>query len=169
MNKQYFTSLAAYNSWADDKVMAWLSQITDTQWEQPLPSSFSSIKQTSVHMASAEKIWVDFWTKETNPVYLSAHFEGSKNELINIWKIASTGIRNFIENYPEDNYNDLVTFVYPRGGSGQMVYWQSFAHIMNHSTYHRGQLVNLLRQAGFTGLSSLDLATYYLTHTINAS
>ncbi|WP_223233283.1 DinB family protein [Chitinophaga sp. CF418] len=32
---------------------------------------------------------------------------------------------------------------------------------MNHSTYHRGQLVNMLRQVGFTQLSSTDLATYY--------
>lgn len=169
MNKQYFTGLAAYNSWADDKVMAWLSQITDTQWEQSLLSSFGSIKQTSVHIASAEKIWIDFWTNETRPVYLSAHFEGSKNELIYIWETASAGMRNFIENHAEENYSDPVTFVYPRGGSGQMAYWQSFAHIVNHSTYHRGQLVNLLRQAGFTDLSSLDLATYYLTNTISSS
>jgi uncharacterized damage-inducible protein DinB len=169
MNKQYFTGLAAYNSWADDKVMAWLSQITDTQWEQSLLSSFGSIKQTSVHIASAEKIWIDFWTNETKAVYLFAHFEGSKNELIKIWETASAGMRNFIENHPEENYNDAVTFVYPRGGSGQMAYWQSFAHIVNHSTYHRGQLVNLLRQAGFTDLVSLDLATYYLTNTISSS
>lgn len=59
MLKQYFTDLAAYNSWADQKVMDWLSQITVEQWEQVNVSSFCSIKQTAVHIASAEKIWVD--------------------------------------------------------------------------------------------------------------
>ena len=42
-----------------------------------------------------------------------------------------------------------VSFVYPNGKTGQMLYYQTFAHIVNHSTYHRGQLVTLLRQAGF--------------------
>ncbi|OKS89634.1 DinB family protein [Mucilaginibacter polytrichastri] len=163
MTKQYFTALAAYNSWANDKAMAWLGQINDTQWDQSFTSSFGSIRQTAAHIASAEKIWIDFWTETPSPIYLSADFQGSKNELINIWKTASSGMLDFIKNCPEESYNDPVTFVYPRGGSGQLLYWQTFAHSMNHSTYHRGQLVNLLRQAGFIELSSIDLATYYLT------
>jgi uncharacterized damage-inducible protein DinB len=164
MNKQYFTALAAYNSWANDKAMSWLSQISEQQWEQTFTSSFGSIKHTAVHIASAEKIWIDFWTKAISPVYLSSYFEGSKNELINIWQTASAGMQDFIASCPEESYADPVVFVYPLGGSGQMCYWQTFAHIMNHSTYHRGQLVTLLRQAGLTEFSSIDLATYYLTH-----
>jgi uncharacterized damage-inducible protein DinB len=164
MTKQYFTALAAYNSWANDKAMDWLSQVSDEQWEQTLISSFGSVRQTAVHIASAEKIWIDFWIKAPAPTYLTSHFEGPKNELIDIWKAASAGMHNFIKNWPEENYTDAVTFVYPRGGSGQLPYWQTFAHSINHSTYHRGQLVTLLRQAGFDKLSSLDQATYYLTH-----
>ena len=59
------------------------------------------------------------------------------------------------------------TFRYPRGGEGRMEFWQTFSHIINHSTYHRGQLVTILRQAGFTKLSSIDLATYYRMHQNN--
>ena len=33
--------------------------------------------------------------------------------------------------------------------------------VMNHSTYHRGQLVTLLRGAGFTALSTTDLISFY--------
>ncbi|MDP9076572.1 MAG: DinB family protein [Bacteroidota bacterium] len=163
MTKQYFTALAAYNSWANDKAMDWLSQISDEQWEQTLTSSFSSLRQTAVHIASAEKIWVDFWTKAPTPTYLSSHFDGAKNELLDIWKTASAEMHNFIKNCPEENFTDVVTFVYPSGGLGQLHYWQTFAHSINHSTYHRGQLVTLLRQNGSTKFSSVDLATYYLT------
>ena len=164
MTQQYFTALAAYNSWANDKAMTWLYELSNKQWEQPLTSSFGSVMQTAIHMASAEKIWIDFWTKAPNPIYLSAHFTGSKNELLSTWETASAGVHDFIANCPEEHYNTPVTFVYPRGGSGQLLYWQTFAHILNHSTYHRGQLVTLLRQVGFTQLSSIDQATYYLTH-----
>ncbi|TSJ44365.1 damage-inducible protein DinB [Mucilaginibacter corticis] len=162
MNKAYFTALAAYNSWANAKAMSWLLQISDEQWEQINASSFSSVKQTAVHIASAEKIWIDFWTKAPNPVYLSSYFQGSRQELIDIWEETSVGMQYFIENHPEENLHDPVTFVYPNGRTSQMVYWQTFAHIMNHSTYHRGQLVTLLRQAGYSQFSSIDMATYFI-------
>lgn len=164
MNKKYFMALAGYNSWADDKAMDWLTQISDEQWKQVSASSFNSIEQTAVHIASAEKVWIDFWNNASAPVYLSATFQGTKDDLIEIWKKASAGVKNFIERHSEEMYLHQVNFNYPRGGNGNMEFWQTFAHIVNHSTYHRGQLVTLLRQAGFTKFSSIDLATYYITH-----
>jgi uncharacterized damage-inducible protein DinB len=162
MLKQYFTDLAAYNSWADRKAMDWLSHITDVQWEQVNTSSFCSIRQTAVHIASAEKIWIDFWTRAADPVYLSANFTGTKNELIDIWKAASNGLETYIKSHYEEDLMRSVSFIYPNGNIGQMPYYQTFAHIINHSTYHRGQLVTLLRQAGFDRFTSIDLATYYI-------
>ncbi|MBB6107625.1 Uncharacterized damage-inducible protein DinB (forms a four-helix bundle) [Mucilaginibacter lappiensis] len=161
MTNTYFTALAAYNSWANAKAISWLEHISETQWKQINASSFSSVQQTAVHIASAEQIWIDFWTKAPEPVYLSSYFQGSKQELIAIWQKASVGMQRFIENC--DNLAELVTFVYPNGRVGRMPYCQTFAHIMNHSTYHRGQLVTLLRQAGFSQFSSIDLATYFIT------
>jgi len=160
-DKNYFSTLASYNSWANNIAIEWLNQINDRQWEQVIVSSFSSIKQTAIHIASAEKIWLDFWNNIPYPVFLSTEFNGSKNDLIAIWKSSSAGLKNFIESYPEENYLQQVTFRYPRGGEGSMEFWQTFSHLINHCTYHRGQLVTLLRQVGFTQLSSTDLATYY--------
>jgi uncharacterized damage-inducible protein DinB len=162
MLKQYFIDLAAYNSWADQKAMDWLSQITDEQWEQVNVSSFASVKQTAIHIASAEKIWIDFWTKAVHQVYLSANFAGGKDELISIWKTASDGLEAFINSHAEEKYDEPVMFTYPDGRTATMPYYQTFAHIVNHSTYHRGQLVTLMRQAGYDRFSSIDLATYYM-------
>jgi uncharacterized damage-inducible protein DinB len=164
MNRKYFTALADYNIWANNIVIEWLSQINEEQWKQVIVSSFSSIRQTVLHIASAEKVWIDFWEKAPAPVYLSVDFTGTENELIDIWKQSSAGIKNFIEKYPEENYQEQITFRYPRGGEGQMEFWQTVSHAINHCTYHRGQLVTMLRQAGFTKLSSIDLATYYRLH-----
>ncbi|WP_343633662.1 DinB family protein [Fluviicola sp.] len=163
MNKQYFKGLMNYTHWANRKVMGWLEQLEEEQWNQVHTSSFSSVRETVLHIASAEKIWIDFWNCSPDAVYLSSEFRGSTNDLLATWKLASEGMEQFVNEFPEERLSDPVTFRYPRGGVGRMLYWQSFAHIVNHSTYHRGQLVTLLRQAGFTELSSVDLATYYLT------
>lgn len=162
MTKKYFTALANYNIWADNLSIEWLNQINDEQWERPIESSFNSIRATATHILSAKKIWIDFWTKAPNPVYLSSKFKGSKNELIEIWRNASADLKNFIENFPEDDYEKPITFNYPNGREGQMIFWQTFPHFVNHATYHRGQLVTLLRQAGFTKFSNTDLANYFM-------
>jgi uncharacterized damage-inducible protein DinB len=164
MNRKYFIALADYTIWADGIAIEWLNQISDEQWNKVIVSSFGSIEQTAIHIASAEKIWIDFWENAPDPVYLSAEFKGRKNDLIEIWKKASAGLKSFIESYPEESYQDQITFKYPKGGVGEMEFWQTFSHIINHSTYHRGQLVTLLRQVGFTKFSSIDLATYYRIH-----
>jgi uncharacterized damage-inducible protein DinB len=166
MNKKYFEDLAGFNNWADKKAIDYLKQIDDEQWNLVNISSFSSIRQTAIHIASAEKIWGDFWTRAKKPVYLSAVFNGTREELISIWETASAGLKQFIENHSEENLAQPVAFIYPDGRTGTMPYWQTFAHIVNHSTYHRGQLVTLLRQAGCKEFSNMDLATYYLTNKI---
>lgn len=164
MTKAYFTELARYNNWTDNIIIEWLNQIGDEQWEQTIPSSFSSIRQTAIHLVSAKKIWIDFWTKTPNPVYLSAGFNGTKNELIVLWQQVSLDLKTFIDNFPEENYLHPVTFIYPNGKEAQMPFWQTFPHFINHATYHRGQLVTLLRQAGFTQFSNTDLLTYFMLH-----
>ncbi|MDJ1505875.1 DinB family protein [Xanthocytophaga agilis] len=161
MNKKYFLELADYTIWANGIIIKWLNQINDEQWEQVICSSFSSIKQTTLHIVSAQKIWIDYWKNIPEPAFLSVEFKGTKTDLIEIWDKLSNDLKNFIEIYPEDKYLQPVTFRWPRGGEGKMEFWQSFTHMLNHTTYHRGQLVTLLRQANFTALTSTDLATYY--------
>lgn len=161
MHKKYFLELAAYQAWADNRVIEWLNQVSDEQWEQVATSSFSSIKQTAIHIVSAEKIWIDYWKNVPDPVFLSAVFKGTKHDLTETWKKITTGLMSFVEEYPEENYLQQVSFKWPGGREGRMEFWQTFSHCINHATYHRGQLVTLLRQAGFTKLSSTDLAVYY--------
>ncbi len=160
MNRRYFLELADYNIWSDNIIIEWLNQINDEQWEQGITSSFSSIKQTAIHIVSAKKVWIEFWKNVPNPVFLSAEFKGTKNELIEIWKKLSTDLKSLIEKYPEENYQQQVSFKV-RGEEWRMEFWQTFSHFINHATYHRGQLVTILRQAGFTNFSNTDLATYF--------
>jgi uncharacterized damage-inducible protein DinB len=160
MNRDYFIDLADYNRWVSNRVASWLNQINDQQWNQVITSSFCSIRQTTLHLVSAEKIWLDFWQQVADPPFLSTQFEGTKDDLIRIWLQSSADLQQFIQSLPEESYQQPVRFSW-QGVDWQMAFWQTFAHFINHATYHRGQLVTLLRQAGFTDFSSTDLATFY--------
>jgi uncharacterized damage-inducible protein DinB len=162
MTKEYFTELASYNNWTDEIIINWLLQLSDQQWEEQITSSFSSIQDTVLHMVSAKKVWVDFWTKVPNPIYLSAVFSGTREELISIWQRASEDLQNFMENYQEENYQDQISVTFPNGREVEMMFWQTLPHFVNHATYHRGQLVTMLRQVGFVTFNNTDLFTYFL-------
>ena len=155
--------LAEFNNWADNRVINWLNQITDEQWNKIAISSFGSIRDTAIHIISSKKIWLDFWTNTQNPVYLSLEFKGTRLELINIWETVSAELKSFIENYPIAYYKKEINLKKPNGEMSTMEFRKTFPHMINHSTYHRGQLVTLLRQAGFSNLSNTDLFTYYNT------
>jgi uncharacterized damage-inducible protein DinB len=159
--KQYFIELMGYINWADSVTISWLTQLTDEQWNQTAVSSFGSIKETAIHIVSAKKIWVDIWKNVPEKVYLSQVFNGTKSELIAIWKETSVELQHFIESFPYERYSQEITVIKPNAEVSIMEFRKTFPHMVNHSTYHRGQLVTLLRQAGFSAFINTDLFTYY--------
>lgn len=163
MNKSYFTAIADYNAWVSSIAISWLKQISEEQWQQEINSSFSSVRLTTLHMVSAEKVWLDFWKGIPQPTFLSATFTGTKQDLISIWKQASEEVKQYMASCSEQDYQRSVRFGWA-GQSWELEFWQTVAHFNNHATYHRGQLVTLLRQVGFSSFSNTDMATYFRTH-----
>ena len=162
MTKNYFIQLADYNIWANNIVHSWFEKITNEQWEQPVVSSFNSIAETALHTAGAETIWLDRLNKVAEPRWLpNIIIKGEKKDVQDVWKKSSTGLQSFIENFDETKLQDSVSFKRPDGNLYELQHYQIFAHVFNHSTYHRGQIVTMLRQTGFTDVRSTDMSTYF--------
>ena len=152
MTKLYFTELADYNIWANNIVCTWLQSIAEEQWKQSIVSSFSSIYETVLHIAASE-----------NHQLLTETFNGSKEDLINEWQQISLSLKSFIEEMPDSLLQEKLLFRNTKGIEHNMPYYQLLAHVINHSTYHRGQLVTMLRQAGYKDVSSTDITTFFRT------
>jgi uncharacterized damage-inducible protein DinB len=161
MNKGYFLELANYNIWANNKMIAWLNDINDVQFKQSIESSFGSIAGNALHVASAEKIWLERLHENPAPVWLASEFKGDKETLITIWKKASEDIKAFVENFDENKLNDTIKFKRLNGEENELPFYQIFSHVLNHSTFHRGQFITLLRQVGFSKVSGTDLLDFY--------
>lgn len=157
MNKNYFLELAEYNIWANQTVSGWLEQISEEQWTMPLVSSFNSIQETVLHIISAENIWLGRFNHVENPEWLQATFKGTKEAHIIKWKSVSQDLKLFIATITDEELQTLLQFKRLNGQVYITPLYQLLAHVFNHSTYHRGQLVTLLRQTGFTGISTIDL------------
>jgi len=161
MSKKYFIELSEFNIWANDRVCSWLDKISDEQWKQPLVSSFKSIYETILHVAGAEKVWVERLQKKSKPEMFLGTFTGSKAELLATWKDLSLDFKKLIEEMPEDQFQQNLLYKNTKGIEYNQLYYQLLAHVFNHSTYHRGQVVTMLRQVGFTDVNSTDMTTYF--------
>ncbi len=161
MNKAYFLELAKYNIWANNKMIAWLNDINDVQYKQSIESSFGSIVGLVLHVASAEKIWLERLHEDPAPLWLASDFKGDKETLVSIWKRASEDIKMYIENFDEKNLENKLKFKRLNGEENELAFYQIFSHVLNHSTFHRGQFVTLLRQVGFSNISGTDLLDFY--------
>ncbi|MDP4264776.1 MAG: DinB family protein [Bacteroidota bacterium] len=158
MIKNYFIQLADYNIRANDIVHSWFEKITDEQWKKPLVSSFNSIEATALHTAGAETIWCDRLNKAVAPLWMPDTFKGSKKDVADVWSKASQNLKLFIENFDETKMGTHLSFTRVNGVTYELPHFVVLAHVFNHSTYHRGQIVTLLRQVGFTEVTSTDLS-----------
>jgi uncharacterized damage-inducible protein DinB len=93
--------------------------------------------------------------------WLQATFKGTKDEHLALWEKTSTALKGFVDAFDEAKLNEPLAFRRLNGDAYSMPYYQLFSHVVNHAFYHRGQLVTMLRQVGFTDLQSTDLLIFY--------
>ena len=161
MTKHYAIELADYNVWANNIVCGWLEKISDGQWNQHIVSSFNSTRETVLHIIGAEQIWLQRLNKEVKTVWLPNVYTGTKAEHIALWKKLSQELKDFVIDLDEMHLKEKLDFKRLNGDAYSMPYYQVLAHIFNHSTYHRGQLITMMRQAGFTDVGSTDMLGYF--------
>jgi uncharacterized damage-inducible protein DinB len=163
MTKDYFIQVAEYNVWATDIFCGWFEKISDEQWTRDVVSNFNSIQETVLHIVSANHIWLQRMRKEKTEdhVWLQSAFKGSKNEHIILWKEDTEALKTFVENFDESKLKENLDFKRLNGDPYSMPYYELLAHVFNHSTFHRGQLVTMLRQVGFAGIDATDMLLYF--------
>jgi uncharacterized damage-inducible protein DinB len=67
MTSQDLKPLLDYHYWARDRVLAALEPLTSEQYTRDLGSSFRSVRDTVVHIYSADWIWLQRWRASRRP------------------------------------------------------------------------------------------------------
>jgi uncharacterized damage-inducible protein DinB len=160
MTANEIRELYAYNAWANNRIFDIIETLPAEQYMQDMKSSLGSIHGTLVHLVGAEKVWLERWQKAPNVVFLKANEIYSFAELRNIWNIVQENREKFIAPFTDDMLNNAVSVTDSRGGVLVNTYSQMMQHLINHSTFHRGQVVTMLRQLGATPVGT-DLITYF--------
>ena len=158
MTQNEIQLLYDYDKWADLKLLEVIAVLTKDQYKKDLGSSFGGIHATLVHILSADKIWFDRWTGKKSTL-LKAEDLPTVEVVKKQWDVYHCEISNFVRSLTEETLNEPLTYTDFKGNSYSHPLFQQMQHKVNHSSYHRGQVVTMLRQMGEKVVST-DLINY---------
>ncbi len=159
MTLQEIKLLHAYNSWANSRVFDGLANLPADQYTQDMKSSHGGIHETFTHIVGAEKIWLSRWVGKPDTM-LKAGEMGSLEELRSIWEKVGYDMARFLGTMSDKKLQETFSLTTSKGATFTHVYWQAIQHMVNHSTYHRGQITTMLRQLQVDPPST-DLIKFY--------
>jgi uncharacterized damage-inducible protein DinB len=159
--KELLLQYAQYNVWANKLILDAIMKLEDDVVDKEIVSSFSTIRATVYHTWSAEYIWLQRLQLAEHPVWVQGEFSGTFEDAADAWRKTSTELAQFVEKQYDDRALEHVLQFYDRQkASHKMPVFQVLHHVFNHSTYHRGQLVTMLRQAGTTEIPGTDFIRF---------
>jgi uncharacterized damage-inducible protein DinB len=157
MNVNDVQYLFEYDRWANARMFEAVDALTDEQ--------FANVRDTLAHIIGVEWIWfqrctgvspraIPDWMDNPTLATLRAQLQTIERD----WQ-------SFVAALSDDDLHRVIDYVKIDGETGSRKLVHLLQHVVNHSTYHRGQVATRIRESGGT-----PVGTDFLIFTaINAS
>jgi len=150
MTRDEAVELFAYDAWANGEVFAAAEQLSDEQLTAAIASSFPSIRSTLGHIVGAEWIWLRRWLGEHPSGAPGWVEEASLSELKTQLGAIEAERARYLEGMTDAGLEQQVAYRSLKGEPDTQKLSGQLRHVVNHSSYHRGQVATQLRQLGRT-------------------
>ena len=142
--------LFEYNRWANLRILEAVEPLTSAELQREIPSSFPSVLATLVHALGAEWVWLERW-KGVSPTALpDASGLDSVGAVRARWDEVWADQQELLAGLDEGDATRAVDYRLFSGAADTRPLGELMRHVVNHATYHRGQLVTMLRHLGRT-------------------
>ncbi len=154
-------TLCRFNAWANHRIIDVVKSVPVDDYRRDLGSSYGGIHGTMVHIMSAEEIWLKRWNSERmTSLHNPDEFTGL-DELVKYWTIVESLITAFSEALTDEKeINRVIHYRDLKGNEYSQQLDQLIQHLVNHSSYHRGQVVTMLRQLNIKPVGT-DMINYF--------
>ena len=160
MQLEAIRELYTYNQWANQRVISSVMPLTQEMFTRGMGNSFGSVRDTLAHILSAEWIWLERWLGRSPKALLSASDFPTVQALRQRWTTVQHDQNQYIQTLVPHRLQDEVSYTNTKGERYAYALWRQMVHVVNHSSYHRGQITTLLRQIGAEPVGT-DLLVYY--------
>lgn len=154
--------LYAYNRWANQEVLRAVQPLSAEEYVRDLKSSFPSIRDTLVHILVAEWIWLRRWHGESPRTQPAGWSTLGYDELLVRWREHELEQAAFLAQLTDERLRQPLAYHNTRGQPFEVPLQHLVRHVVNHSSYHRGQVTTMLRQLGHAAAAT-DLVLYFNT------
>ena len=164
MSPEEIRLLFDYNSWANQRSLDAAAQLSDEQFTKPLCSSFSSVRDTLVHICGSEWVWLERCHGRSPASIPDLSHVQTLAALREHWKPQAERLVTFVRGLAQTDLDRVMEYRTINFGVYKNPMWQSLQHLANHGSYHRGQVSTLLRQLGAKPILT-DLLHFYRERT----
>jgi uncharacterized damage-inducible protein DinB len=158
--KELLKQYAAYNIWATQRILDLILNLPAEKHLQEVPSSFASLLKTVLHILDAESIWWQRMKLQERITVPSEGFNGTMQDACSALLLQSKQWEEWVSNASELSVDHVFQYQNTKREVFKMPIYQMLHHVFNHSTYHRGQLINMLRQLGVEKVPQTDFSLW---------
>ena len=157
------SKLTSYNFWANQIICGYAIKAGEFISDVKQDASFPTVRKTLLHIWDAQFIWFSRVNGTSLTDFPSKNFNGNLSETCDGLLLSSQQLIDYVEGL-KGNLNTMIPYKTLDGKNFENTVSDIIIHAMNHSTYHRGQIINLLRGAGFTEVGSTDYMRFCRTN-----
>ena len=154
--KEIFMQYAAYHVWANSLLLDAIQALPEETQNAEVNSSFSSLYKTVLHMLDAESIWWQRIKLQERIERPGDTFSGSFAELSKLLLSQGRQWQQWVAGTNEHGLQHEFIYFNSKKERFKQPVSQMLLHLFNHGTYHRGQLVTMLRQLGVEKIPATD-------------
>jgi len=167
MTPEQMRTLYDYNAWANRRSMDAAAKLTADQFLKPMGSSFGSVRDTLAHIYGGESLWLErFQGRSPSSLPDASQFPDAV-ALREKWSELEARLLNFVKGLTQADLDHVMEYKTLKFGVYKNPLWQSMQHLVNHGSYHRGQVTTLLRQLGAEPILT-DLMHFYRERSVAA-
>ena len=170
MTRDDIRLLFQYDRWANRRVLKAASRLSDEQFTRPMSGSFHCLRDTLLHILGGEWIWLAYWRHPPESPASLSYLKAKRDTLFSSeafpnvdvlqskWIEVQSEQAEFVNRVDNESLAQMLPF---RGTRLSLMHLMQ--HVVNHSTYHRGQAALAMRQLGAEPLAT-DFHVFLLEH-----
>ena len=158
--KQLLQQYAAYNVWANKIITERIAQLPQEILYQETKSSFATIYKTVVHLMDVESIWWQRLRLLEHVEWPGVNFKGNFDDLSQQLLSLSKQWNQWVASANEANLTHVFAYYNSKKEYFKQPVYEMLVHLFNHQTYHRGQLVTMMRENGIEKIPVTDFIVF---------
>jgi len=148
-----------YSYWANNRLFAVISRLTPDEFTRSVTGSYGSIRNTLVHVLSAEWGWLDRCGGPARGDRLNPNDFPTADSLLQLWTRVEGYMRAFLSGLKDEDLARPIEFAFGNGPTHSIPLGDLMQHAAVHAVHHRGQVALLLRTLGHVP-GNFDLLIY---------